>query len=543
MGHIQSQTAIERIYVMTKRPTQTSEDEIKRRAERESFPAPAYSANVLTDVFEDAKRLFLDFMLEVDYAHALMLAEQGIITTDEAQALFAALDGLDRESIRTINYDGSCEDLFFYIERLITDACGDDIAGRLHTARSRNDIDVTIYRMRLRSDSLVCVQAATELRRELLNIAERHHETVIPAYTHTQPAQPTTLAHYMLAMAEVLGRDIRRLRRAFENINHSPLGACAITTTGFPIDRERTAQLLGFDAPTVNSYASIGAIDYFTEMLSAVSVLLINVGRFVQDFLLMAMQEFDGIRLSNGYVQTSSIMPQKRNPVALEHVRILASKALGQATGVFISAHNTPFGDINDVEDDLQPLIANTLRDATRSLSLFAAALSTAVFNVETLRRRASVGFITVTELADTLVRRDKLPFRTAHQIVAGCVQLAHERQAELSYELLQSVATEMIGRPVNLSPAEVTRALDPQNFVEVRGVLGGPAPAETRRAAALEREREREDALWYASRHAALENYPQRLRAAVDSFMSKAVEPVVSNKIKSATVILNQAD
>jgi argininosuccinate lyase len=529
--------------MMPKRTAQTSEDEIKRRAAQESFPAPAYAANVLTDVFEDAKRLFLCFMLEVDYAHALMLAEQGIITRDEARALFAALDGLDADGIRAINYDGSCEDLFFYIERLMADGCGEEIAGRLHTARSRNDIDVTIYRMRLRSDSLVCVQAAVKLRRELLDIAEHHHETIIPAYTHTQPAQPTTLAHYMLAMAEVLGRDINRLRRAFENINHCPLGACAITTTGFPIDRERTAQLLGFDSPTVNSYASIGAIDYFTEMMAAISVLMINVGRFAQDFLLMAMQEFDSIKLSDGYVQTSSIMPQKRNPVALEHVRVLASKALGQATGVFISAHNTPFGDINDVEDDLQPLIANTLRDATRSLSLFAAALSTAIFNVETLRRRASEGFITVTELADTLVRKDSLPFRTAHQIVAGCVRLAHQRRVEVSYELLQSIALEMIGRPVNLSPEEVTRALDPQNFVAVRGVAGGPAPAETRRAAALEQEREQEDALWYAERQAAMENYPRRLRAAVDSFMSRAFETGAADETRTATGILNHTD
>jgi argininosuccinate lyase len=512
-----------------------SEDEVKARAAQESFPTPAYSANVLTDVFEDAKRLFLDFMIEVDYAHALMLAEQGIIAQAEAHSLFVALDSLDRESLRTASYDGSCEDLFFYIERLITDACGDDIAGRLHTARSRNDIDVTIYRMRLRRDSLVLVHAAIALRRELLNIAERHHESVIPAYTHTQPAQPTTLAHYMLAMAEVLGRDVKRLRRAFEGINHSPLGACAITTTGFPIDRARTAHLLGFDSPTVNSYASIGAIDYFTEMLSAVSVLLINVGRFAQDFLLMATQEFAGIRLSDGYVQTSSIMPQKRNPVALEHVRILASKALGQATGVFISAHNTPFGDINDVEDDLQPLIANSLRDATRSLTLFAAALSTAAFNVETLRRRASEGFITVTELADTLVRRDGLAFRTAHQIVASCVQLAHQRQMELSYDLLQTVAGEMIGRPLDLTPDEVARALDPKNFVEVRGVLGGPAPAETRRAADFERELEKEDERWYAARKEALEAYPQYLRASVDSFMSTVSFTELQNKDKQS--------
>ncbi len=504
---------------MSKTTVQVSEDEIKRRAAQESFPAPTYSANVLTDVFEDAKRLFLDYMLEVDYAHALMLAEQGIITPDEAHSIFVALDSLDRDTLRASRYDGTCEDLFFYIERLITAACGDDVGGRLHTARSRNDVDVTIYRMRLRQDALVVICAALELRREMLNIVERHHETVIPAYTHTQPAQPTTLAHYLLAMAEVLGRDIVRLRRAFEGINHSPLGACAITTTGFPINRARTAELLGFDRPTTNSYASIAAIDYFTELLASTSVMLINVGRFVQDFLLLAMQEFDGIRLSDGYVQTSSIMPQKRNPVALEHVRILASKALGQATGVFISAHNTPFGDINDVEDDLQPLIANTLRDAARSLSLFAAALSTATFNTETLRRRAGEGFITVTELADILVRRDKLSFRIAHQIVARCVQLAHERQVDLSYDLLQMVAREIVNRSVSLTPEEVTKALDPENFVKVRGILGGPAPAETRRAVALEREQEQDDEQWHEARQADLQDYPERLRTAVRSF------------------------
>ncbi len=488
---------------------------------QEHFPARPYSDHVLTDVFEDAKRLFLEYMLQVDYAHALMLAEQGIITVDDARSLFVALDGIDTNRVRACQYDGTCEDLFFYLERLITAACGEEIAGRLHTARSRNDIDVTLYRMRLRQDTLVLIRATMDLRRQVLNIVERHYETIIPAYTHTQPAQPTTLAHYMLAIEEVLGRDISRLQHALEAINHSPLGACAITTTGYPISRARTAELLGFDGPTTNSYASIAAVDYFTETLAAMSVLLINVGRFVQDFLLLAMHEFDGLRLSDGYVQTSSIMPQKRNPVALEHVRILASKALGQATAVFISAHNTPFGDVNDVEDSLQPLIANTIRDATRALSLFAAALSTATFNTETLRLRASEGFITVTELADVLVRSDKLPFRTAHQIVASCVQLAQERQVRLSHDLLQTVARGIIDRPVNITPDEFTNALDPENFVQVRGIIGGPAPAETRRVAALAREQEKIDEQWYKTRLMALEDYPRRLRTAVCSFIS----------------------
>src|SRR5882724_14043 len=353
-----------------------TEESVKTRAAAEKFPTRTYSECVLTECFEDAKRLFLKELIEVDCAHVVMLAEQGIITDVEARTLAAALGNLDLDRIKAAKYDGTFEDLFFYIQSLITDATGEDVAGRLHTARSRNDIDVTIYRMRLRRDVLEVVRSAMDLRRELLNIAERHHESVMPAYTHTQPAQPTTLAHFMLAMAEVTGRDIERLKRSYHNLNHSPLGACAITTTGFPIDRSRTSELLGFDSPTVNSYASIAGVDYFTEALGALAVMLINIGKFAQEFLLMAMREFGTIRLSDGYVQTSSIMPQKRNPVALEHVRALASKAFAQAKAVLDCLHNTPFADTVDAEDDLQPMVFQAFADAHRALRLFAGLMS-----------------------------------------------------------------------------------------------------------------------------------------------------------------------
>ncbi len=484
------------------------------RAARETFPTPTYADNVLRDVFEDAKRLFLEALIDVDCAHAVMLAERGIITEGEASTLLSALAGLDRERIQASVYDGSHEDLFFYLQSLITERCGEDVAGRLHTARSRNDIDVTIYRIRLRADLLAAARATSELRGVLLDIAARHHETLMPAYTHTQPAQPTTLAHFLLAMAEVLGRDVERLRRAFDNCNSSPLGACAITTTGFPIDRARTAELLGFDAPTVNSYASISAVDYFTESLGSLSVLLVNVGRFAQEFLLMATREFDTIRLSDGYVQTSSIMPQKRNPVALEHVRALASKALGQAQGVFLSVHNTPFGDINDVEDDLQPLVANCFRDAQRSVSLFAAALSTASFNVEALRARAGRDFITVTELADTIVRQEGLPFRAAHHIVAEGVRQSLASKDDLTYERLQAAASQVLGRPLALTQEDVRAALDPEQFVRVRTILGGPAPVETRRALDAERRCESADREWCAEKLGAIARAHEHLRA-----------------------------
>ncbi|MCA1639868.1 MAG: argininosuccinate lyase [Acidobacteria bacterium] len=369
----------------------------------EKFPARIYKENVLADCFADAKRYFLQAYLDVDFAHAVMLAEQKIITEKELKDLLKALQSLDLDSIKRAEYDGTFEDLFYYLQREITKFCDDDTAGKLHTARSRNDIDVTIYRLHLRQDTLKLIRSTMDLRRNLLDLAALHHETLIPAYTHTQPAQPSTLAHFLVAMAENLGRDVKRLQRAFENMNLCPLGAGAITTTGFPINRHRVAELLGFYAPTVNSYASIASVDYFTETLGATSTLLVNIGKFAQEFLLMASMEFDVIRLPDGFVQGSSIMPQKRNPVVLEHIRAIGSKALGQCLGVMTSVHNTPFGDINDVEDDLQPLIYTAMRDANRSVALFAGTLQSATFNLGTLRRRASENFITVTELAAKL--------------------------------------------------------------------------------------------------------------------------------------------
>ncbi len=489
---------------------------------KEKFPAPSYTENVLTDCFEDAKQYFLNALLAVDYAHAVMLAEQEIISRDELKMLLAALRQLNLNEIRQAKYDGSYEDLFFLIQREIAKNCDTDVAGKLHTARSRNDIDVTIYRLHLREVTLKLLKSVMNLRTVMLDLAAQHHETLIPAYTHTQPAQPSTLAHFLLAIAENLGRDIKRLQRAFENMNFCPLGACAITTTGFPISRTRTAELLGFTAPTVNSYASISSIDYFTEMLGATIALLVNVGKFAQEFLLMAMQEFDVIVLSDGYVQTSSIMPQKRNPVALEHVRAIASKGLGQALGVMTAVHNTPFGDINDSEDDIQPLIYNALRDADRAVSLLGSSLKTATFKIETLRRRAEENFITVTELADTIVRREKVSFHTAHKIVAQSVKSAIAAGSEtITHEILQHAAREITGHDLSLSAEETSAAMSAENFVKIRTIYGGTAPEETRRALAVEKTEEQQDEKWLAKKTEFLENADIKLKKIVDEIIN----------------------
>ncbi len=474
---------------------------------QEKFPAQSYKENVLADCFADAKEYFLDPYHQVDLAHAIMLEEQGIITTEELRVLLVALQDLDFDAIRKMDYDGSFEDLFYLLQREIALRCDPDIAGKLHTARSRNDIDVTIYRLYLRPACLKLLRSAMDLRKVFLDLAAKNHETIIPAYTHTQPAQPSTMAHLLLAMAENVGRDIKRLQRAYENMNYCPLGSGAITTTGFPINRHRVAELLGFTAPTVNSYGSIASIDYFTELLGATSAMLVNIGKFAQEFLLMAMMEFNAIRLPDGFVQGSSIMPQKRNPVALEHIRAIGSKALGQCMGVITSVHNTPFGDINDVEDDLQPLIYSGIRDANRAVALFASTLKAATFNYEVLRNRAGENFIAVTELADTIVRTENLPFRIAHSIVGKCVRRAIDEKSEITYAMLQEVSNEVVGHPLSITEDGLAAAVSPENFVNIRTIYGGTAPSETRRALGAERDHEVTDDAWFAKTNEGLAN------------------------------------
>jgi argininosuccinate lyase len=477
--------------------------------------APEYVACVLNENFEDAKAQFLGPLVAIHYAHLVMLAEQGIVPRGEAAAIRDGLESISLEEVRRAVYDGTCEDLFCYLEGLIARACGSEIAGRLHTARSRNDIDMTMYRMQQRQLILALVEAAIRLRTVLLDLAERHRADIFPAHTHTQPAQPTTVAHYLLAVTEQLERDVIRLRAAFASTNRNPLGACAITGTGFPINRDRTTELLAFDEATGNTYGSIATVDYLLESVSATSVLLLGLGRVLQDLLLWCMCEFGYLRLADGFVQCSSIMPQKRNPVALEHARALASKAAGQATAIFMTVHNTPFGDIVDTEDDLQPLVFSMFNDARRAIRLVAAAMETAEFNRKRLAERAREGWITVTELADTLAREQGLPFKTGHAIASRLVTEASRMPDAPRGPILRRVSIEIIGRPVELEEARLADVLSPEHFVRVRETAGGPAPSATARAIEVSRAVLASDEAWVKGTLGKLRRGEQLLKEA----------------------------
>jgi argininosuccinate lyase len=371
--------------------------------------------------------------------------------------------------------------------------------------------------MRQREMILGVVEGVSRLRTAVLDQASRHRETIFAAHTHTQPAQASTVAHYLLAVVEQLERDTRRLQSAYATTNHNPLGACAITGTGFAIDRQRTASLLGFEGTTGNTYGSIATVDYLLESVTATAVLLTGLGRVVQDLLLWCTAEVAYLRLSDGFVQSSSIMPQKRNPVALEHARSLASMALGQANAIVLACHNTPFGDIVDTEDDLQPLVASMFGHATRAVTLVGAALASAEFDRERMAARARKGWITVTELADTLTREHDLPFKTSHSIASRFVTgMRSGDGATAASDVLNEIIRTTTGREITFSEAKLAEVLSPEHFVRIRITPGGPAPSETTKAIACSREKQSVDDVWLQTAVSRLRDAEQALSAAL---------------------------
>lgn len=447
---------------------------------RSAFPAPIYRKTVLERVFSDAKHYFLDPLLEIEYAHTLMLARQQIMPSNEAATCIRALDGLDLTKVRDAQYDGSFEDLFFLVEKTLASTCGAEIAGKMHTARSRNDIDLTMYRMVLRDLIRELFATILDLRAILVELAWQHRAALTPAYTHNQPAQPTTLGHYLMAFIEILERDTERFIADYARVNRNPLGACAITTTGFPIDRHLTEQLLGFDGLQINSYGSIAAVDYLTESCSVLAVCMVNLGRFAQDLILWSTAEFNFLRLSDAYVQISSIMPQKRNPVPLEHVRILASRALNQSQSVLGCLHNTPFADMNDAEDDLQPLAYAAFEDGDRSLRLLAGVLSEAEFDTVRMAAAAEGNFLPVTELADTLVRVTGISFHAAHHLVSNAVKELIANGIGFNPDSMTAIIERELpsisSASSSITQHQIRDSLSAKNFVDVRRIPGGPS-------------------------------------------------------------------
>ena len=470
------------------------------------FPHPTYSTTVLIPAYDDAQLYLFEHMLAAHEAHAIMLVECDIITAENASAIVTAVAEIRARGVEAYAYQPGVEDLFFRIESQIIKLAGADFGGNLQLARSRNDLGQALARMALREQVLMLHADFLVLRRSIIDLARKHLNTLMPGYTHTQPAQPVTFAHYLAAILTFLDKDQARLAATYANVNESPLGAAAFTGSGFPIDRERVANLLGFDSVIASTHYSIGAGDHLTDIAFAIQSAAINLGRVTKDLLFFATRESNALRIDDGFIQISSIMPQKRNPVVLEHLRARLSRALGYAQTITIQCHSIPFGDTQDIEDEILPPTINAINALHECLILYASVFDTLELNKEHLRNRAAEGFTTATELADVLVRDLELPFRLAHKVVATAVKSAFARgtaDAQIEMADLQAAAQETVGHELPISEEQLQRALDPQNFVDVRNGLGGVSAEST---AALINHQEFElatDQAWYGEAQA----------------------------------------
>lgn len=453
-----------------------------RLSDTSVFPDPVYKETVLRPLFDGAKNHHVEAFRAIDRAHLVMLAETGILDAGQAGKIAGALEAIDAEvDPSTLVYTGEVEDFFFLIEKELKKRLGPDLAGRLHTARSRNDIDHTLFKLGLKARLDVLIGKAIALHGALVAAAEREKATLIVAYTHGQPAQPTTFGHYLAAVIEVLARDIDRLFEAYAIVDLSPMGAAAITTSGFATDRARVAELLGFAAPLQNSYSCIAAVDYITSTYGALELLFLHLGRPIQDLQFWTSFEVGQIYVPNSLVQISSIMPQKRNPVPIEHLRHLASQTFGRARAMLDIMHNTPFTDMNDSEGETQAMGYQAFDSAERVLDLLAALV--AQIKVDPARVASNIrrSCITITELADSLVRREGLSFREGHEIAAAVARAVVASGGDLvadGYAPFLDAFEKSTGRKTAINAATFAELVSPEYFVAVRTRFGGPAPA-----------------------------------------------------------------
>ena len=434
---------------------------------------PSYRGRVLEPDYLFAARHLLPHFLCALTAHLQAVARLPVAAGPEAQreiqALHRALEGLQTAPLPAQGPD--VPDAYFAIQRELEEDLGAHAVSWVRIGLSRNDLDMTVYRMRARELLLETGEQLLTLRRALVEKAEAHLETVLIAQTHHQPGQPTTVAHYLAAVEALLSRDSERLLGAYGRLNRCPLGAAALAGSSHPLDRDLTASLLGFDEPVENTYDAVASSDWEAEVVSVAQSVALNLSRFVCDLLSWAGTGW--YRLGEGLVQGSSIMPQKRNPVALEHARTRFSRALGAAQMVLYSSHNIPYGDLNDFGPDVQGALQMQHVQLSGGVELLLACLEGGDFDVARLRAAAAATDTTATELADELVREGHLSFPEAHALVG---KLVAKLQAE-GRPLAEAGAHDVVelGGP-ELAPDALRAALDPEAFVRRRGG-GGPAP------------------------------------------------------------------
>ena len=413
--------------------------------------------------------------IRASLAHVAMLAEQNIVDAEDATKIIRGLSQIAQEfEANGVTENLDLEDIHMHVEARLSEIIG-PVAGRLHTARSRNDQVATDFRLWVRDAMDMVDGALAALQKALVDRAAEHADTIMPGFTHLQSAQPVSLGHHLMAYYEMIRRDRSRFADARRRMNESPLGAAALAGTGFPIDREKTAATLDFDGPTGNSLDSVSDRDFALDYLMAATQCSLHLSRLAEEFVIWASQPFGFVKLPDSFSTGSSIMPQKRNPDAAELVRGHAGRIAGAMTALVITMKGLPLAYSKDMQDDKPPVF-----EAHDLLGLSIAAMTGMIAEVEfsgsRMRALAEAGYSTATDFADWLVREAKLPFREAHHVTGAVVALAEEQAcglADLTLEQFQAIDQRI--------DADVFSVLSVDASVASRSSYGGTAPDQVR--------------------------------------------------------------
>ena len=417
-------------------------------------------------------------------AHSQMLAHQGIIAKDDQQKIEAGLQQVLSEIVNgSFEFSRAREDIHMNVEARLAEIIG-PVAGRLHTARSRNDQVALDFRLWVKQEAGKCAASLKALISTLLAKAEIHAASVMPGFTHLQSAQPVTFGHHLMAYVEMFGRDLSRFRDAIERMDESPIGAAALAGTGFPIDRHMTAKALGFREPTRNSIDTVADRDYALEFLAASSICAIHLSRFAEEIVIWSTPQFNFVRLSDSFSTGSSIMPQKKNPDAAELVRAKTGRINGHLVGLLTVMKGLPLAYSKDMQEDKEAVF-----DAAETLELCLAAMTGMIgdmtINTAQMKTAAGSGFSIATDLADWLVRELNMPFREAHHVTGRAVALAESKKCGL--EKLSLADLQSVNPGITM---EVFSVLSVDKSVRSRTSFGGTAPAQVKKQIAYWKKR-----------------------------------------------------
>ncbi|WP_457091358.1 argininosuccinate lyase [Microvirga sp. P5_D2] len=465
------------------------------------------------------KRHFREFN-HVDLAHTVMLAEQGILPKDVAGIILKGLLELRHMDPATFPIDPVKGSFLLQVEAYLFARMGEDIGGQMHTGRSRIDQGTTVRRLYKRNRILDVLERLNGFRDALIVKAEQHSRTIMPGYTHMQQAQPWVFGHYLLSIVTRLTEDFTRLTESYARVNLNPLGAVGLSGTSWPLDRYRTTELLGFAAVLENSKLGREAF-YAADAIGALSIAMSTLNDLATDLHIWSSTEFGFVESDDAYCGTSSIFPQKKNPAGLETVKKVAGGSvtwLATALGTF-RAEGTGDQAVRDL-----PLIDEALEATEGMLDLFTGIIATLIVHETRMREALKGSWCTASNLADVIVRETGLSFRQVHHVVARLVRICLTEgitPTTVTVEVLNRAAQETISRDVQLSQATLTKALDPENFVQTRVTTGSVAPAEVDRMLDVAKAQLSEGRSWVAAERARIAEAVAKLDAAIDSIVS----------------------